>query len=231
MIWPVYCVYVLCVGFIRAYKWIERQVIRVMFPFFKAKAYQLSETAGIILHSPGDKPWTERDSQRVLAKCRYNKLVHLHIKNNEFFTRAFNLGTLGVGEAYMEGLFGVENDLEELTEVGARCFENNLLDYYWNPWNRFLEWLELHAFNLQTRKRAFEVIRQHYHLGDDLFERMLDRNLQYTCGYWAKATDLNQAQIDKMHLIAKKLDLQPGMRVLDIGEGRGYYFIWGFSNN
>ncbi len=50
---------------------------------------------------------------------------------------------------------------------------------------------------------------------------MLDPWMQYTCGYWKNATDLNTAQINKMDLIARKLDLKPGMRVLDIGCGWG----------
>ncbi len=50
---------------------------------------------------------------------------------------------------------------------------------------------------------------------------MLDPWMQYTCGYWKDATDLNTAQINKMDLIARKLDLKPGMRVLDIGCGWG----------
>lgn len=45
--------------------------------------------------------------------------------------------------------------------------------------------------------------------------------MQYSCGYWAKATNLDEAQIDKMKLIARKLDLKPGMRVLDLGCGWG----------
>jgi len=50
---------------------------------------------------------------------------------------------------------------------------------------------------------------------------MIDKNLQYTCGYWRNAQDLDSAQIDKMDLIARKLQLKPGMRVLDIGCGYG----------
>lgn len=49
----------------------------------------------------------------------------------------------------------------------------------------------------------------------------MDPWLTYSCGYWAKSDNLNDAQIQKMELIAKKLDLKPGMRVLDIGCGWG----------
>lgn len=45
--------------------------------------------------------------------------------------------------------------------------------------------------------------------------------MNYSCGYWRTATDLNQAQLDKMDLIAKKMMLKPGMKVLDIGCGWG----------
>ena len=50
---------------------------------------------------------------------------------------------------------------------------------------------------------------------------MLDPYMQYSCGYWKTATDLNTAQIHKLELIAKKLHLKPGMKVLDIGCGFG----------
>jgi cyclopropane-fatty-acyl-phospholipid synthase len=50
---------------------------------------------------------------------------------------------------------------------------------------------------------------------------MIDKNLQYTCGYWKTAKDLDAAQIDKMNLIALKLKLEPGMKVLDFGCGYG----------
>ncbi len=57
--------------------------------------------------------------------------------------------------------------------------------------------------------------------GNDLYENMLDPWMQYTCGYWKDVNNLNDAQVNKMKLIAKKLDLKPGMRVLDIGCGWG----------
>ncbi len=50
---------------------------------------------------------------------------------------------------------------------------------------------------------------------------MLGKWMQYTCAYWKDADNLDDAQVHKMELIAKKLDLKPGMRVLDIGCGWG----------
>ena len=50
---------------------------------------------------------------------------------------------------------------------------------------------------------------------------MLGQRLVYSCGYWARADNLDQAQVDKLDLICRKLQLRPGMRVLDIGCGWG----------
>jgi cyclopropane-fatty-acyl-phospholipid synthase len=60
-----------------------------------------------------------------------------------------------------------------------------------------------------------------YNLGNDIYRAMLDKNMQYTCGYWKSAKNLEEAQLAKMELIAQKLKLEPGMTVLDIGCGFG----------
>jgi len=80
------------------------------------------------------------------------------------------------------------------------------------------------ALNQQTRKKATEVIDQHYDLGNNLYLNMLDKNMVYTCAYWKDVkdeNDLEQAQINKMDLIARKLKLQPGMKLLELGCGFG----------
>ena len=76
-------------------------------------------------------------------------------------------------------------------------------------------------FNLQSKKRAWIVGKEHYDLGNDLFTRMLDPQMQYSCAYWKDAERLEDAQIAKLRLICEKLQLKPGMRVLDIGCGWG----------
>jgi cyclopropane-fatty-acyl-phospholipid synthase len=76
-------------------------------------------------------------------------------------------------------------------------------------------------FNLQSKKRAWIVGKEHYDLGNDLFSRMLDPFMQYSCAYWKEASTLEEAQQAKLRLICEKLQLQPGMRVLDIGCGWG----------
>jgi cyclopropane-fatty-acyl-phospholipid synthase len=84
------------------------------------------------------------------------------------------------------------------------------------------EWL----VNRQSERHSSRVARRHYDLGNDLFETMLDPHMQYTCAYWKNAATLNSAQEDKLDLIARKLHLQPGMRVLDLGSGFGGLARW-----
>ena len=59
--------------------------------------------------------------------------------------------------------------------------------------------------------------REHYDLGNDLYEAMLGETMQYTCGYWRSASTLQEAQMQKLDLIARKLHLSPKMAVLELG--------------
>ena len=77
--------------------------------------------------------------------------------------------------------------------------------------------------NRQSKNIASQIIRHHYDIGNDLYRLMLDARLTYSCGYWKEARTLDQAQEHKFDLICRKLDLQPGQRILDIGCGWGSF--------
>jgi cyclopropane-fatty-acyl-phospholipid synthase len=62
---------------------------------------------------------------------------------------------------------------------------------------------------------------RHYDIGNDLYKNMLDKRMNYSCGYWKNTKTLDEAQEAKLDLICKKLKLKPGMTVLDIGCGWG----------
>jgi len=83
------------------------------------------------------------------------------------------------------------------------------------------EVLRAKLFNLQSQTRAFQVGEVHYDAGNDLFERMLDPHMIYSCAYWEKALDLNTAQEHKLKMICEKLELKPGEKLLEIGCGWG----------
>ena len=146
----------------------------------------------------GDRPWDIR--------------VH----DERLFARVIAQGTLGAGEAYMDGWW----DCDQLDEMVARLFRADLKQAL-TPWKDTFRIMEARVRNLQRSRRAFRVGRHHYDIGDDLFGRMLDRRMIYSCAYWKNAGTLDDAQEAKLDLVCRKLGLEPGMRVLDIGCGWG----------
>jgi cyclopropane-fatty-acyl-phospholipid synthase len=125
-------------------------------------------------------------------------------------------GALGLGESYMDGSW----DVEQLDEFFARLLKGGL-EQHVRPAS--LAWHNLRArlLNLQNTRRAWQVGKVHYDLGNDFYAAMLDPHMVYSCGYWNKAKTLNDAQLAKLDLVCRKLELQPGMRLLDIGCGWG----------
>lgn len=160
---------------------------------------QLFEHAGIRLN--GDQPWD------------------MQIHDPIFFQKMFSKWELGIGESYMDG----DWDCASLDEFFFRVTSHDLEQTVVGPAKIkfFLEILRQNFFNLQTRSRAFQVGEQHYDIGNDLFESMLDSSMMYSCGYWARAGNLEEAQQHKLELICRKLELKPGERLLDIGCGWG----------
>ncbi len=168
MIWPVYTFYVFCVGSIRVYKWIEFKILKLFHPLLLAFGKRILEPIGVVVHFPNDPEWTSTDTNRVLSKCspKYDKLIHITAHDIHFFTRAANTGSLGMGDAYLDKMWELcGGNEEDLTELFSRASDIKVLDMYYNWWNSALEWVELHAFNLQTRQRAFQVGVVHYDLG------------------------------------------------------------------
>jgi cyclopropane-fatty-acyl-phospholipid synthase len=128
-------------------------------------------------------------------------------------------GSLGFGEAYMAGLWGCAR----LDELFLRLLSIDA-DERLGGWARLRimgETLRQSLLNHQSKGRAFEVGQQHYDIGNDIFEAMLDPTMSYSCAYWAEAGNLAQAQRNKLDLICRKLELAPGERLLDIGCGWG----------
>ena len=140
----------------------------------------------------------------------------LQIHHAETLSRIFARGSLGLGESYMDGWW----DCAQIDEFIARVLRARLDAQVGSP-GLWLAVLRARLTNLQSVARAWQVGREHYDLGNDLYEAMLDPYMAYSCGYWAQAQTLEQAQVAKLELICRKLGLQPGMRLLDIGCGWG----------
>ena len=159
-------------------------------------ARDLLAGAGIVVN--GGRPWD------------------LRIHHPDTLGRILARGSLGLGESYMDGWW----DCERLDELICRLLHARLDEQAGRPgwW-----WAVLRArlTNLQSLRRAWQVGRVHYDLGNGLYTAMLDPSMAYSCGYWAHASDLTQAQQDKLELVCRKLQLEPGMTLLDIGCGWG----------
>ncbi len=146
----------------------------------------------------------------------------VQVNNPDLFRRVLRDGTLGLGEAYMDGWW----DCQRLDEMINRAFRAGLEDRVRNNFRFLVFFLRSRLFNRQSRNRAFQVGEQHYDIGNDVFEHMLDPYMNYSCGYWDKAECLAQAQVNKMQMICEKLGLEPGMQVLDVGCGWGGLARW-----
>lgn len=140
----------------------------------------------------------------------------MQIHHPQTAARILAEGSLGLGESYMDGWW----DCPQLDEFVARVIMARLEEKV-SMSRLWLQSLRARLFNLQNLRRAWAVGQAHYDLGNDFFTAMLDQRLTYTCGYWADARSLEEAQAAKLELVCRKLGLQPGMRLLDIGCGWG----------
>ncbi|MFG2715926.1 class I SAM-dependent methyltransferase [Streptomyces goshikiensis] len=72
-----------------------------------------------------------------------------------------------------------------------------------------------------SKGRDRQAISHHYDVGNDFYERVLGPSMVYSCAYWRPDGTLEEAQRDKLDLVCRKLALEPGMRLLDVGCGWG----------
>jgi cyclopropane-fatty-acyl-phospholipid synthase len=143
----------------------------------------------------------------------------IQVHDERLFRRVLANGTLGLGEAYMDGWW----DCERLDDFFARALSAGIDAKL--PFTTDVLWMGLSArlFNRQSQRRSWRVADTHYNLGIDIFEATFDARLTGSCGYWKTATDLDAAQEAKLELVCRKIGLQPGQSVLDIGCGWGAF--------
>ncbi|KAH7488218.1 hypothetical protein KRP22_009142 [Phytophthora ramorum] len=147
----------------------------------------------------------------------------IRVYDEDIFLDWVHRGMLAIGESYMakkwDALIPLDELLTRLLSLPADKRRKIL-----KAWNAKFIALGGKIFNYQSPSRAGIVGAHHYDLGNDFFKLWLDPYMQYSCAYWKGVEDkhdLDAAQRNKLHLIAKKLKLEPGMRVLEIGCGWG----------
>ena len=143
----------------------------------------------------------------------------IQVNDDRLYARIYRDGSLGLAEAYMEGWW----DCEKLDVLFTKAIGANLSENLVGLVRIKIALISVahKIFNFQTVKRAFQVGEQHYDIGNNLYQCMLDPYMIYSCGYWRDADNLAQAQINKLDLICRKLKLKPNMTLLDIGCGWG----------
>ena len=166
----------------------------------KHKIEQLLASADIQIN--GERPWD----------------VAVH--NDRLYRRVLKEGSLGVGEAYMDGWWSSQ----ALDQFFTHIFRANLDHKTIFQWPAIGLYLKSFIQNIQAPKHAFKVGAHHYDTGNDLFKAMLDPRMVYTCGYWLDGVEsLAEAQEKKLDVVCQKLRLSAGQRVLDIGCGWGSF--------
>lgn len=140
------------------------------------------------------------------------------VNNPAFYTRVLRDGVSGAAEGYVKG----EWDSEDIAALTDRVYRANLADNLSSDKTAVVRLALQRARQKLDRDEIDKVAKKHYDLPPLLFERMLDEREVYSCAYWPEGVEtLDQAQEAKLDLIARKLHLEPGMRVLDIGGGAG----------
>ncbi len=165
--------------------------------FYREFVNKLLKNADIVIN--GSRPWD------------------IEVQDDSFYSTVFNKGSLGLGESYMDGLW----DCQNLDEFMFRVIKGDLASSVSLNLKTLLYTLKSKVFNLQSVGKSKEVARRHYDIGNDLYENMLDKRMIYSCAYWDNAKSLEEAQEEKLDLICRKLKLEPGQKVLDIGCGWG----------
>ncbi len=161
----------------------------------------------------------------------------IHIHDDRIWPRILRDRELGLGETYMDGGWDA-NQLDEFLTVVQTADLRSMVTP--SP-QLLLLGARAAIMNRQSKAGARRNAQAHYNIGNDLYERMLDERMVYSCAYWkdiagsdsavsdvstvghdeSTATPLDVAQEAKLDLICRKLGLEAGMTLLDIGCGWG----------
>jgi cyclopropane-fatty-acyl-phospholipid synthase len=143
----------------------------------------------------------------------------IQVHNKRVYKRVLFEGTLGFGEAYMDG----DWDSTDLAELIHRLVRGQI-DKGKIGLTGLLAHIEQSVRNVQNKYLSRRVAEKHYDLDNNLYQKMLDPRMVYTCAYFGRGAEtLAQAQEDKLRLVCEKIGLKTGQRVLDIGCGWGSF--------
>ena len=158
----------------------------------------------------------------IIGKPIKNPPIKIKLLDKSLHYKLLLLPDLYFGEAYMNGSLVIENgSLTEFLEIAMRNIGRNELNNYSKIIKKIAgTYRYFTKFNLISRSK--ENVAHHYDISEKLYDLFLDKSRQYSCAYFKDENDtLEDAQLNKMNHIIKKLNLKPNQKVLDIGSGWG----------
>ncbi len=150
----------------------------------------------------------------------------LAVKNPHFYKRVLTEGVLGFAESYISGWI----ECERMDDLIARLLRADIKNKLKKNWGLLFHILKSRVFNLQVLSRSSQVAHVHYNLSNSFYELMLGKTMAYTAAYWKDAKTLDEAQNRKYDLICRKLYLEEGETVLELGCGWGGFAKYAAEN-
>ena len=152
------------------------------------------------------------------------------VHHPQLYTRIFFGGSIGAAEAYMEGLWSADDltTVMRILALNQRAFEDmeKGLARLTAPLYKFY-----HFIRKNTKKGSRENILAHYDLGNEFYSLFLDDTMTYSCGIFEhEKSSLKDASVAKYDRICRKLMLNPGDRVVEIGTGWGGFAVHAARN-
>ena len=169
----------------------------------------------------------EGDESHVFGDCSaaLPERIVVHVDDSRFYGDIAFGGSIGAGEAYMDGRWRTTQLVEivRLMVLNERLLEE--LEQGTAALTRPVQ-RAIHLFRRNTRAGSRRNIEAHYDLGNEFFAAFLDPSLMYSAAIFrGPATTLAEAQRDRLDTICRKLDLKPGQRVVEIGSGWGGFAV------
>ena len=151
--------------------------------------------------------------------------VEMEILSSEFYVFLGSGGLLGVTEAYTAGYWRADDIVTLIRLIIKNSKVMEKLDSGWakliRPLNTYI-----HRKRQNTLSGSKENILAHYDLSNDFYKLWLDETMTYSCGVFENdKSTLNEASIEKLDRICRKLDLKPNDNILEIGTGWGSFAI------
>ena len=183
---------------------------------------KLIEFLNILFKEDGFLLIDANKNKHMIGHPKKDKPLTLKILDKNLHTKLLLLPDLYFGEAYTNGSIVIENGtLTEFLDIALKNIGRGETNSYNAVINK-LRGTYRFFINFNLKKKSKTNVAHHYDISENLYDLFLDSNRQYSCAYFKDDNDsLEQAQINKMNHIIKKLNLKPDQKVLDIGCGWG----------